>query len=171
MTPRPTIRVTLGAAAALLLFLPLLLAQTAGSPPRTDFSGRWRMVKDQSNFGAFHVPDMIVRVIDQHLQTMNVHTVQTSGVKTSSSDVSYFTDGSVTKNVINGREAESKAFWDGPTLVIRTSMKDSKGEEEDIVDRWDLSKDGNTLTVASRISTPRGGVDMKLVCTKEKVGG
>jgi hypothetical protein len=146
-------------------------AQTPGAPPRTDFSGRWRMVKDQSNFGAFNVPDIIVRVVDQRLQTMNVHTVQTTGTKTSSADVSYFTDGSVTKNVINGRDAESKAFWDGPTLVIRTSMTDSKGDAEEIVDRWDLSDDQNTLTTTSHIVTPRGGADMKLVCTREKSGG
>lgn len=114
------------------------------------------------------MPDIIVRVVDQHQQTMNVHTVQTTGSKTSTSDVSYFTDGSITKNVINGRDAESKAFWDGPTLVIRTTMKDSSGENEEIVDRWDLSADQNTLTNASRITTPRGGVDMKLVCTREK---
>ncbi len=148
-----------------------LLAQVAGTAPRTNFSGRWRMIKDQSDFGSFHMPDIIVRVVDQHLQTMNVHTVQTTGSKTSTSDVSYFTDGSITKNVINGRDAESKAFWDGPILVIRTTMKDSSGEDEEIVDRWDLSADQNTLTTTSRITTPRGGVDMKLVCTREKVGG
>ncbi len=158
-------------AAGVLLPPMAAFAQIAGTPPRTNFSGRWRMVKDQSDFGAFHMPDIIVRVIDQHLQTMNVHTVQTTGAKTSSSDVSYFTDGSTTKNIINGRDAESKSFWDGPTLVIRTSMKDSKGDDEEIVDRWDLSEDGNTLTTTSRISTPRGGVDMKLVCTREKTGG
>jgi hypothetical protein len=155
--------------AAGALLLPVTLpAQTSGAPPRTDFSGRWRMVKDQSDFGAFHVPDIIVRVIDQREQTMNVHTVQTTGSKTTSSDVSYFTDGSVTKNVINGRDAESKSFWDGPTLVIRTNMKTSQGDAEQIVDRWDLSEDRNTLTTTSRITTPRGGVDMKLVCRREK---
>lgn len=146
-------------------------AQTPGAPPRTDFSGRWRMVKDRSDFGAFNVPDIIVRAVDQRLQTMNVHTVQTTGSKTSAADVSYFTDGSVTKNVINGRDAESRAFWDGSTLVIRTSMTDSKGDPEEITDRWDLSDDQNTLTTNSHIVTTRGGADMKLVCTREKAGG
>lgn len=158
-------------AAVALLATASLTAQVPETAPRTDFSGRWRMLKDQSDFGTFQMPDMIVRVVDQHEQTMNVHTVQTAGRKTSSSDVSYFTDGSVTKNVINGRDADSKAFWDGPTLVIRTAMKDSSGEDEQVIDRWDLSEDRNTLTVNSRIATPRGGVDMKLVCAREKTGG
>jgi hypothetical protein len=157
------------AAAGALLLAMTAAAQTAGAPPRTNFSGRWRMVKDQSDFGAFHRPDIIVRVIDQREQTMNVHTVQTTGPKTTTSDVSYFTDGTVTNNVINGRDAVSKSFWDGPTLVIRTNMKDSKGDDEQIVDRWDLSEDKSTLTTTSRITTPRGGVEMKLVCRREQV--
>ncbi|MBV9500666.1 MAG: hypothetical protein JO138_14935 [Acidobacteriaceae bacterium] len=129
------------------------------------------MEKDQSNFANFKMPDIVVRVVDQHEPTMNIHTVQTTGAKTSVSDVSYFTDGTMTKNVINGRDAESKAFWDGPTLVVRTNMKDSKGEDELILDRWDLSADGNTLTTTSHIETPRGQVDLKLVCSREKTGG
>jgi hypothetical protein len=154
------------------LAVPLFLAgqQTPLTPVHPNFSGRWRMEKDQSNFGSFKMPDIVVRVVDQHDPTMNIHTVQTTGTKTSVSDVSYFTDGSLTNNVINGREAESKTFWDGPTLVVRTSMKDSKGEDELIVDRWDLSADQNTLTTTSHITTPHGEVDMKLVCAREKTG-
>jgi hypothetical protein len=144
--------------------------ETPAASPHTNFSGRWRMDKDQSDFAKFKMPDIVVRVVDQHDPTMNIHTVQTTGTKTSVSDVSYFTDGSITKNVINGRDAESKTFWDGPTLVARTNMKDSKGEAELILDRWDLSGDGNTLTITSHIETPRGEVNMKLVCAREKTG-
>ena len=151
------------------LFLPALSSsQAVPTPPRTDFSGRWRMVKEKSDFAGFSVPDIIVRVVDHRDPTLNVHTVQTTGTKTSVSDVSYFTDGSITKNVINGRDAESKAFWDGPALMIRTNMKDSKGEDEVIEDRWELSADGQTLTTTSHITTPGGQVDMRLVCAREK---
>jgi len=126
------------------------------------------MVKEQSDFGKFHVPDIVVRVIDDHDPTLNVHTVQTVGDKTTTSDVSYFTDGSVTKNVINGRDAESKTFWDGDVLVVRTSMKTSKGENELIEDRWELSEDKETLTTTSHVDTDKGGADMKMVCAREK---
>jgi hypothetical protein len=129
------------------------------------------MVKDQSDFAGFKKPDIIVRVVDHHDPTLNLHTVQTNGTKTSVSDVSYFTDGSATSNVINGRDAESKAFWDLPALIIRTNMKTSKGDDEQIEDRWELSQDGQTLTTTSHITTSKGQVDMKLVCVKEKVPG
>lgn len=136
-------------------------------PKRPNFSGRWRMVKEESDFGKFAAPDMIVRVIDQHDPTMNVHTVQTKGKNTTSADVSYFTSGEISTNNMSGRDAESKTFWDGNTLVIRTSTKNSKAEETEIVDRWDLSTDGKTLTITSHIASTSGGADLKLVCHKE----
>src|SRR5579883_1707219 len=156
--------------ALLLLSAAMAMAQaprTPGALPRTDYSGRWRMVKDQSDFHNFQRPDMIIRVIDHHDPVMNVHTIQTTGQKTTTSDITYFTDGSITKNVINGRDAESKCYWDGPVLVVRTSMKTASGEDELVTDRWELSPDKQTLTISSHIDTDKGGVDMKLVMARE----
>lgn len=151
------------------LFLPAYIYPQATLPtPKPDFSGRWRMVKDQSDFGGFSVPDAVIRVVEHRDPTLNVHTIQTNGSKTTTADVSYFTDGSQTQNVINGHDATSKAYWDGSALVIRTNMKDSKGEDVVIEDRWQLSDDQQTLTTTSHIETPKGQVDMKLVCVKEK---
>lgn len=144
---------------------------TVDTPARVNFSGRWRMNKEKSDFAKFKLPDMIVRVIDHHDPTMNVHTVQTVAGKTSSSDVSYFTDGSISNNVINGRDATSKTYWDGNALVVRTDMKTAKDEEEQIEDRYELSEDGARLTTTSHVVTSKGDVTMTLVCDKEKVGG
>ena len=141
----------------------------AQTPQRPNFSGRWRMVKDQSDFGKFGAPDMIVRVVDHHDPTMNVHTVQTKGKSTTSADVSYFTNGDETTNNLSGRDAISKCFWDDNTLVVRTETKNSKNEETQIIDRWDLSSDGKTLTIASHVETTQGSADLKLVCEKESV--
>ncbi len=157
-----------------LLFAPLLgLSQaprTPGALPRPDFSGRWRMMKDESDFHGFSMPDIVVRIVDDHDPALNVHTIQTTGQKTTTTDITYFTDGSITKNVINGREAESKCYWDGNVLVVRTAMKNSKGEDEEITDHWDLSEDKQRLTVASHVDTDKGAIDMKLVSNREKVG-
>jgi hypothetical protein len=142
--------------------------RTPGALPKTDFSGRWRMLKDQSDFHGFQHPDIIVRIVDDHDPTMNVRTIQTSGQKTTSSDITYFTDGSITKNTVNGREAESKCYWDGAVLVVRTSMKTSAGEDELVTDRWGLSEDKQVLTINSHIDTEKGGVDMKLVCARQQ---
>ena len=128
------------------------------------------MVKDRSDFGGFTIPDMVVQVVEHRDPTLNVHTVQTTKSKTTTADVSYFTDGAISNNVINGRDAECKTFWDGPVLVIRTKMKDSKNEDVVMEERWELSNDGQALTRTSHITTPKGEVDMKLVSVKEKTG-
>lgn len=147
-------------------------AQNASPAAKPNFSGRWRMVKDKSNFGGFHMPDIVVQIVDQRGITMNVHTVETTGKQTSTSDVSYFLDGTPSKNVMNGRQAESKTFWDGKVLNVRTAVKDVDGQEVLVMEeRWDLSPDGDTLTRTSHNITPKGSVDMTLVSSKEKVGG
>lgn len=158
---------------ALFVFAPLLAGQLQRNPgalARTDYSGRWHMLKEQSEFHGFQMPDSVVRVVDDRDPAMNVHTIQTRGGKTSTTDITYFTDGSITKNVINGRDAESKCYWDGTVLVVRTSMKTAKGDDELISDRWELSADKQTLTISSHIETEKGGIDMKLVCGREKTG-
>lgn len=150
--------------------VPLACVCLAPAQPLLDkpnFSGRWRMLKDKSQFAGFKVPDIITRNVDQHGVIMNVHTVQTAGQKTSISDVSYSIDGTPTQNVVNGRDAESKTYWDGQVLVVRTSMKTSQGDPELIEDRWSLSADKQTLTTASHIETEKGGVDMTLVCGRQ----
>jgi hypothetical protein len=144
--------------------------RTPGALPKVDFSGRWRMMKELSDFHGFQVPNIVVRIVDDHDPTMNVHTIQTTDQNTTTSDVTYFTDGSITKNVINGRDAESKCYWDGKVLVVRTSMKNKKGIDELISDRWELSEDKRTLTIASHVETEKGSVDMKMVCAREKLG-
>ena len=153
------------------LLLPLgAFGQAEKQPAKTDFSGRWRMVKEKSDFAKTRMPDAIIRVVDQRGTTLNVHTIQTVDNKTSSADVSYFIDGSESANIINGHDAVSHAFWDGPALLIRTRIKFPDYDEE-ILDRWELSDDGQTLTTTSQISTTKGGTELKLVCVKEKAPG
>jgi hypothetical protein len=147
----------------------LAAASVWAQPPviKTNFSGRWRMIKDRSDFAKFAPPDAVIRVVEQHGSTMNVHTVETIQGKTNISDIVYYLDGRVSKNVLNGHDAESRTFWDGSDLMVRTYEKDSHNHEIEMLDRWDLSPDGRTLTTTSHIQTENGSVDMKLVSEKE----
>jgi hypothetical protein len=149
--------------------LPAFAFQNSSPAAKPNFSGRWRMLKDKSAFHGFKTPDIIVRVVDHHKTVLNVHTIQTTGARTSISDVSYSTDGTITTNTINGHDASSRGYWDGPVLVIHTSMKTPSGGDEEIEDRWQLSADGETLTTSSHITTDKGGADLTLVCAKESV--
>lgn len=154
-----------------LCILPALLTGQKpddGPPPRPNFSGRWRMVKDKCTFNGFKVPDAVIRVVDHHDPMINLHTIQTTNKQTSMSDVSYFTDNSVTMNTIKGRDAQCRAYWDDRVLVVRTKMIMADGEREVIEDRWELSADGKTLTTASHIVTESGEANLTLVCEKEE---
>jgi hypothetical protein len=93
--------------------------------------------------------------------------VQTTGKQTSMTDVTYFTDNSVTMNTIRGRDAQCRAFWDGQALVIRTKMIMANGDWEVIEDRWELSPDARTLTTGSHITTEFGEANLTLVCERE----
>jgi hypothetical protein len=150
-----------------LVVLGIALSLGASAETHADFSGRWRMSKELSDFGTFKQPDIVVRVIEQHEPTLNLHTVETTEGKTSVSDVSYLTDGSESKNTRSGRPATSKAFWDGAALMIRTETTDSKGNEIEIVEHWELSPDGQQLITTSDIAGPEGGAHLKMVCQKE----
>lgn len=128
------------------------------------------MDKEKSDFARATMPDMIIRVVDQRGVTMNVHTIQTTGTMTTTADVSYYTDGTESTNTVNGHTAVSKAFWDGPALMIRTTLKLTNGDDELVEDRWELSDDGQTLTTSSHVRTSKGGTELRLVCTREKAG-
>ena len=142
--------------------------QAADAPPvHPNFSGRWRMVKEKSDFNGFKAPDAVIRVVDHHGQMINLHTIQTTAQKSTMSDVSYFTDNSVTMNTIKGRDAQCRAFWDGQALIVRTKMIMANGEKEVIEDRWELSADGKTLTTDSHIVTETNEATLTLVCEKE----
>lgn len=158
---------SLRCAAGTLVFAALSSAQQ----PKTNFSGHWRMLKSQSNFANFSIPDSVIRVVTQHGVAMDVHTVEVIHGKTKISDIVYYTDGRVTNNTINGNRAESRTFWDGPELMVRTVERNSQGQEIEMLDDWQLSPDGKILTTTSHITTVKGSVDLKLVCVKEKAGG
>jgi hypothetical protein len=155
--------------AAAALWPAIVPAQDSATEAKPNFSGRWRMVKEKSKLAGFHVPDIVVQVVEQRGKTMNVHTVETTGRQTTTADVSYFIDGSPSTNVIHGRQAESKTFWDGNVLNVRTAVKDASGTEVLVMeDRWELSDNGDTLTRTSHDITPKGSVDMTLISVKEK---
>ena len=92
---------------------------------------------------------------------------RSTGTATKTADVTYLLDGTPSSNIINNHPATSKAFWDGETLNIRTNLKLSNGDDELVEDTWQLSPDGTTLNETSHVSTPKGGILMKMVCEKE----
>jgi hypothetical protein len=138
----------------------------AQSPKKPNFSGRWQMDAAKSDFGKFPMPTTILRVIDQKDPDLNIDTTQRASNGEQTSRVHYRTDGIETSNQLKSGTGSSHAFWDGDTLVIRTTMKSRNDIDVEMEERWELSSDGNTLTTTSHIGTSKGSTDLKLVCTR-----
>jgi hypothetical protein len=146
-------------------FFACAVAQSAGKP---NFSGQWQMDAARSDFGKFPVPTTIIRNIVQKDPDLTIDTTQRASSGEQTARVHYRTDGGETANRLASGPATSHAFWDGQTLVIRTTMK-GKGDIDVLMEeRWDLSPDGKTLTTTSHVETSKGSTDLKLVCEKVK---
>ena len=142
----------------------------AFAPPETkpNFTGEWQMDAAKSDFGKFPVPTTILRKIVQNGSDLTIDTTQRASNGEQTARVHYRTDGGETTNQLASGPATSHAFWDGQTLVIRTTMK-GKGDLEVLMEeRWSLSPDGKILTTTSHIETSRGSTDLKLVCDRIK---
>lgn len=140
----------------------------AQTPAHPNFSGEWHMDAAKSDFGQFSMPSVLIRAITQKDPDLSIETTQRGASGEQKSSVYYRTDGVDTVNHLSTGVGTSHAFWDGNTLVIRTTMKGRNDVEVQMEERWALSADGNTLTTTSHIGTSRGSTDLKLVCEKAK---
>lgn len=153
----------------LVFLLSALFARAFASPEgKPNFSGEWQMDAARSDFGKFPVPTTIVRTIVQKDPDLTIDTTQRASNGEQTARVHYRLDGGETTNQLASGPATSHAFWDGNTLVIRTTMKNKAGDDVLMEERWDLSADGRTLTTTSHIETSKGSTDLKLVCEKVK---
>jgi hypothetical protein len=152
----------------LLLLSGFLFSASAQPQEKPNFAGDWQMDAARSDFGKFPVPTTILRKIVQNGPDLTIDTTQRASSGEQTARVHYRMDGGETTNQLASGPATSHAFWDGRTLVIRTTMKGKGGIDVLMEERWDLSPDGKTLTTTSHIETSKGSTDLKLVCEKIK---
>jgi hypothetical protein len=134
---------------------------------KPDFTGDWKLNVTKSTFGDFPGPDsMSVKVThaDPNLSTV---TKQSSQMGDFEMKATYTTDGKeCTNEGFQGSTNKSVVKWDGDTLVIET-----KGQFGDsnftMTQKWTLSADGKTLTVAQNIKSDMGEIDQKLIFEKQ----
>ena len=126
------------------------------------------MESEKSHFGAFPTPTTLTLKISDKAPDLLIDTTQrgTSGEHTAHTE--YRTDGGNTVNQLSSGVGTSHTFWDGNTLVIRTTLKTRKDVDVLMEERWELSKDKKELTVKSHIETSKGGADLTLVCSRTK---
>lgn len=134
---------------------------------KTDFTGDWKLNVTKSTFGDFPGPDsMTIKVThaDPKLSTVSKQTGQMGEIEMKAD---YTTDGKeCTNEGFQGSPMKSVVKWDGDALAI-----DTKGQFGDanftMTQKWTLSEDGKTLTVAQNIKSDMGEIDQKLIFEKQ----
>jgi hypothetical protein len=131
-----------------------------------NFSGKWKMNPSASKFGAMPPPTSMVRNITHADPKLEIRTVQAGEKGEVKTELKFTTDGKVCVNTLSGSDVVSKLSWEGSVLVI-DSKRTVQGTEVSIVDRYSLSGDGRTLTIAESIKSPTGGTDITISFDKQ----
>lgn len=147
-----------------------LLTATFGlvqAQAKTDFSGTWKINAGKSDFGPMPAPDSMTQKITHEDPSLKANVSTTGGMQGDMTyDVVYTTDGKECVNKLADNEFKSTLKWEGDELVVDTKGSFS-GTDFTSKDRWTLSSDGKTMTVARHISSAMGDADMKLVFDKQ----
>ncbi|HVN06353.1 MAG TPA: hypothetical protein VMT86_18150 [Bryobacteraceae bacterium] len=155
---------------AIQLFLFTLLVPAFGlvqAQAKTDFSGTWKLDVSKSDLGPMPAPDSEIHKITHSDPDLKMSVATTGGPQGDMNyDVSYTTDGKECVNKLGDNEFKSTLKWEGDDLVINTKGA-FNGADFTALDRWTLSNEGKTMSVARHFSSSMGDLDMKLVFEKQ----
>ncbi|MBZ5582940.1 MAG: hypothetical protein LAQ30_12215 [Acidobacteriia bacterium] len=143
------------ALAALLTASALSNALPAADPDR-DFSGKWGLDAAASNTRALGETETSLTISQS-----DVGLLCSSGT----AQWSYALDGSETRKRIGEQSRDSVVKWEGSALLVNTQV--SGPPDYTVMDRWRLSRDRNTLTIARQVVRASGQVEGTLVFRRE----
>lgn len=129
-----------------------------------DFTGAWKLIRGESEFGFLPPPRLRIDNITHNAGTgaLQIRTRQ----KDASGDVTVDRDlvigGDAVAVAIRGRSRSVRAYWaTGAELVIETASEVS-GASRRIEDRWTLDPGGQWLTIHRLHELPGGPVRQRL---------
>jgi len=126
--------------------------------PDRDFNGKWILDPVASN----------TRALGQTETTLTV-SQSDAGILCSAGPAqwSYALDGSETRKRIGEESRDSIAKWEGAALLIDTQV--SGPPDYTVRDRWQLSRDRNTLTISRQLVRAAGQAEGTLIFRREGV--
>jgi hypothetical protein len=162
---------------AILLTL-CLLASAAGDDKKKegkshpDFSGTWRIDKAKSDFGEFSERPLskaeATLAVEHKEPELKIRRTLSLNGQEEVKEFTYYTDGRGETNqaTIGVGEVKSKTKWDGDRVVSEahvTRRSQTGPYELNVVQKWQVSSDGKTLTNTTTISNQMGAQQVKLV--------
>ena len=162
--------------AALLTLCLLASAAAQGDKKKEkahpDFSGTWRIDKAKSDFGEFSERPLskadATLVVEHKEPGLKVRRTLSLNGQEEVKEFTYYTDerGETNQATIGVGEVKSKTKWDGDRVVSEahvTRRSQTGPYDLDVVQKWQVSSDGKTLTNTTTISNQMGAQQVKLV--------
>ena len=148
----------------LALALALAIPTTLPAQAAPNLSGTWVLDMDRTDFGMMQGgprTDVIT-----HTEPV-IHIERTAGTPQGEvkATIHYVVDGKPHKNTVGPNEVTSVLRWDGAVLEITSTLMTAQGELT-ILDRYTLSQDGKTMTVARTLSAGGQEMGQTMVYTK-----
>jgi len=124
--------------------------------PQRDFTGKWALDARASDTRALGAVETAVSISQSD-----------AGILYYTDDArwSYTLDGSETRKRIGEETRSSVVKWEGAALLINTMV--SGPNEYTVMDRWELARDRNTLTITRQIVRRGGQGEGRLVFRRE----
>jgi type IV secretion system protein VirB10 len=139
-----------------LLIASVLTASVYAADPDRNFSGKWVLDAAASSASA----------LGQTETSLNISQSE-AGIlwSTGAAQWSYALDGSETRKSIGEESRSSIAKWEGAALLINTQV--SGPQDYTAMDRWQLSRDHDTLTITRQVVRATGQMEGTLVFRRE----
>jgi hypothetical protein len=164
---------------AAVLLLSLLACAAAASAqekkkekPHPDFSGTWRIDRSKSDYGDFSERPLSkadsTLVVEHRDPELKVRRTLSLNGQEEVKELTYYTDerGETNQAAIGVGEVKSKTKWDGERVVSEAHVT-RRGQggpyELNVMQKWQVSADGKTLTNTTTISNQMGAQQVKLV--------
>ena len=163
---------------ALLLALCLFAFAAAGDDkkkggkPHPDFSGTWQLDRAKSDFGEWSDRPLSkadsTLVVEHRDPELKIRRTLSLNGQEEVKEFAYYTDerGETNQATLGVGEVKSKTKWDGDKVVSEAQIK-RRGQggayELNVMQKWQVSSDGKTLTNTTSISNEMGAQQIKLV--------
>ena len=144
-----------------------LAALACAADDKPNFTGKWVLDVEKSDFGPLPPPTSQSQEIDHKDPKLKVKSTSKNAQGERTSEASYTTDGEENTNPgPQGADVKSRTKWDGKKLVTQRKLQ-AQGMDIEISDSQEMAEDGKSFTVERQLKTPQGDIAQKLLFKKE----
>jgi hypothetical protein len=146
--------------------LAFFLAAAIPAFAKPNFTGDWKLNTSKSDFGQMPAPSSMTAKVSHEEPNLKVSYKMSSDQGDMEFASACTTDAKECTNEMFGQAVKSVMQWDGDTLVSEAKAKFGDNDFT-MTEKWTLSADGKTLTLARTFKSAMGEGEQKLVFEKQ----